>query len=118
MTNEANKADQVNEANEANAAELNARGFQRAFDQRLEQFFAEQAAGFDVPPAELYRLEGYIQAGLELGVLEAAALRRALETLAERYGGEELLARYRADTRLILHQHMAPAPVYPSTRDD
>ncbi len=81
---------------------------------RLRSFFAEQAAGFDVPPATLYRLEGAMDAAVQLGAISQQQLREKILALAEEFLPEPLQHIYRPDSRLLLHLHMAEAPVYPS----
>ncbi|MBD2859155.1 hypothetical protein IB286_09055 [Spongiibacter sp. KMU-158] len=85
-------------------------------DHRLVAFFCEQAEGYDIPPAELYRLEGSMACLLALGLQSESQLKARLLELAAEYGDKALYERYKRDTRLYLHLAMKPAPVYPSTR--
>jgi hypothetical protein len=96
-------------ASKAYAAEL---------DNRLQHFFSEQAAGYDVPPAVVYRIEGFIEAGILLELCTEAAVRDRLVELAEQFSGQRLADIYRQDFHLILHMRMREAPVYPSTKAD
>ncbi len=89
--------------------------FLEELDHRLRSFFEEQEAGFDVPPATLYRLEGAMETAVQLGVIGQLQLRDKLLALAEEFLPQPLQEIYRADTRLALHLHMAEAPVYPGT---
>lgn len=89
--------------------------FLQQLSQRLEQFFSEQADGFDVAPAELYRLEGMMAAAVSIELKTEAEFRQQLQELASRYGDATLLQMYCAEPRLILHMAMKAAPVYPSS---
>lgn len=92
--------------------------FVAELDNRLRHFFSEQADGYDIPPAELYRIEGFIEAGVLLGLCSETTVRQRLIELAEQFSGQRLTDIYRDDYRLILHMRMAEAPVYPSTKPD
>ncbi len=81
---------------------------------RLRAFFTEQAQGWDVPPATLYRLEGAMASAVQLGLVSEAELRGYLLHLAEEFLDENLQGIYRNDRQLLLHLHMHEAPVYPS----
>jgi hypothetical protein len=83
---------------------------------RLLAFFEDQADGLDIPPAVLYRLEGFIEAGVIAKFINAAEIKSRLCELAQRYANTEVAALYRSDERLILHLHMPEAPVYPSKK--
>lgn len=83
---------------------------------RLNTFFSDQAEGLDIPPALLYRLEGFIDAGIMVAFISAADIKKRLTTLAEHYAGAEAAAIYENDDRVILHLLMPEAPVYPSTK--
>ncbi|CAA0089759.1 Uncharacterised protein [Zhongshania aliphaticivorans] len=90
--------------------------FVEELDDRLLSFFRDQSEGFDIPPAVLYRLEGFIEAGLVLGFINPKEIKRRLYDLAIQYGGEEAGELYHNDERIILHVLMPEAPVYPSTK--
>lgn len=81
---------------------------------RLRAVFVEQAEGWDVPPAELYRLEGCMAAAVQLGLIKESEMRDHLVGLAEEFLSEDLQAIYRGDQQLRLHLHMVEAPVYRS----
>lgn len=95
-----------------------AESYRQELQSRLTLFFADQAAGFDIPPAQLYRLEGFIDAGLISGFITEPLLRQQLIDDAQCVCGQELDAFYQQDYRLILHTRMAEAPVYPSTNNE
>lgn len=84
--------------------------------QRLRQFFSDQQQGLDIPPADLYRLEGFIEAGLLMGIVDAPEIKQALIDGAQQHLGTEIAEFYRQDYRLILHLRMHQAPVYPSSK--
>lgn len=81
---------------------------------RLEAFFRDQYEGWDIPPAQLYRLEGVIDAGLSLGLVSQQDVREQLLLLAERYLSKADAELYRQDDDIVLHLRMKTAPVYPS----
>ncbi|MFQ3199454.1 MAG: hypothetical protein ACI9SK_000161 [Zhongshania sp.] len=83
---------------------------------RLNGFFSDQADGLDIPPALLYRLEGFIDAGIMLAFISATDMKKRLTALAEHYAGADAAAIYENDDRIILHLLMPEAPVYPSTK--
>lgn len=85
---------------------------------RLRQFFVDQADGLDIPPGQLYHLEGRMASALDLQLLSEAELRALLVALCRELLGEAAAAVYERDDRVMLHLQMRPAPVYPSTRDD
>ncbi len=83
-------------------------------DLRLDAFFIEQYQGGDIPPAELYRLEGMLETIVKLGLRSEQILREKLRERVKKYVDSALLELYQQDTRLILHMAMREAPVYPS----
>lgn len=89
--------------------------FHRQLRERLHVFFRDQAEGWDIPPAQLYRLEGFIEAGLSLQLVSQDEVRQQLLSLATDYLPEEDAELYQQDDRIVLHLHMKTAPVYPST---
>jgi hypothetical protein len=88
-----------------------------ALDERLTGFFDDQASGLDIPPAVLYRLEGFIEAGILSSFISETEIKSRLVKLAGRYLGDDSAALYRDDERLVLHLRMHEAPVYPSKVD-
>lgn len=91
--------------------------FVDALAARLRSFFEDQAAGLDIPPALLYRLEGRMEMALEFGLIEQQPLRDLLVGLCREILGDTAAQFYLDDQRIILHLHMKPAPVTPSTRE-
>lgn len=91
-------------------------GYLAELDAKLLAFFKDQAEGLDIPPALLYRIEGFIEAGLAAKLISPQEIRGRLCELAERYVHEEVAALYHGDERFILHMHMPEAPVYPSSK--
>lgn len=83
-------------------------------DARLELFFSDQADGLDIPPAILYQLEGFIDAGVVSGFMTRSDIKARLVALAKRYADADTVAVYENDNRIILHLRMSDAPVYPS----
>jgi len=92
-----------------------AKDFCAQLSEKINCFFSDQQQGLDIPPAELYRLEGFIEAGLLAGfILESEVKQRFIDG-AEQYLSTEIADFYRQDYRLILHMRMNEAPVYPSS---
>ena len=90
-------------------------GYRAELSQKIQQFFSDQQQGLDIPPADLYRLEGFIDAGLLLGLIFDTELKQELVDGAEQYLNTVVADFYRQDYRLILHLRMHEAPVYPSS---
>ncbi|AKH69891.1 hypothetical protein IMCC21906_02228 [Spongiibacter sp. IMCC21906] len=82
---------------------------------KLQAFFDDQKEGLDIPPGVLYRLEGQMQLGVEMNLIDEVSLRKNLVEMAESVLGSEAAQCYRDDHRLILHLQMPAAPVHPST---
>lgn len=82
-------------------------------EQQLFDYFASLQSGRDVSPAGRYRLEGYLQALLDAGVLEAAVLRERIEQIAGQYGISEPPL---GDAPNCLPYQVPRAPVFPSTK--
>ncbi|MDF1691575.1 MAG: hypothetical protein P1U47_04330 [Zhongshania sp.] len=83
---------------------------------KLTQFFSDQQQGLDIPPAQLYRLEGYIEAGILVGFITEPEIKQNLIDHAKQYLNSDVAEFYRQDYRLILHLRMATAPVYPGNK--
>lgn len=97
---------------------MNESDFRQSLHEHLATFFADQAQGLDIPPAILYRLEGRIALGIELGLTSVAKVRQTVATLAAEHLGTEAARCYSdvaGDEPVVLHLHMAEAPVFPST---
>ena len=83
--------------------------------EKIHSFFSDQQQGLDIPPAQLYRLEGFIEAGLIAGFVLESEVKKTFIDCAEQYFNTEIADFYRKDYRLILHMRMSEAPVYPSS---
>lgn len=88
--------------------------------QRLKSYFSQLRSQSDISPAQRYRLEGYLQALLEAGLINAAWLTQSIEVLASNlqgsgvlYGNKPLLLDPTCPWRLPLIY--PPAPVEPSS---
>ncbi|WP_373077934.1 hypothetical protein [Zhongshania sp.] len=89
--------------------------YQTELAQKLQCFFSDQQQGLDIPPAQLYRIEGFIEAGLLAGFITELGLKQTLVDSAKQYLNVEVADFYQQDYRLILHMRMHEAPVYPSS---
>ncbi|MEX1670703.1 hypothetical protein AB4876_17415 [Zhongshania guokunii] len=83
---------------------------------KLTQFFSDQRDGLDIPPAQLYRLEGFIEAGILVRFITESEVKQDLIDRAKQYLSHDVAEFYRQDYRLILHLRMPIAPVYPSNK--
>jgi hypothetical protein len=89
--------------------------YRAELSQKMDQFFSDQQQGLDIPPAQLYRLEGFIEAGLLMAYVTEVEIKNQLISGAEKYLNAKIAAFYQQDFRLILHMRMHEAPVYPSS---
>jgi hypothetical protein len=94
----------------------NAEDYEAELVRRLGNFFSDQAQGYDIPPAVLYRLEGFIEAGITAGFSQPQEIQDRLIAAADKHQGKEVAEFYRQDFRLVLHSRLPTAPVYPSTK--
>jgi|TARA_R110001599_G_scaffold269171_1_gene469984 hypothetical protein len=83
--------------------------------QKIAQFFSDQQQGLDIPPALLYRFEGFVEAGLLMGYITETEVKRELVDGAQYYLNTAIAEFYQQDFRLILHMRMREAPVYASS---
>lgn len=66
---------------------MKASEFETIVKTRLLQLFADMSAGLGVSPARRLRLEGYLQAGVEMGLLSRShAVSILCECYAEQFG--------------------------------
>lgn len=87
-------------------------GFTQSVEQRLRELFLEYSQGRDVPPARLFRLEGYIEAGRDVGLISQ---RDACDLIRSTW--EDVLhceLPKSAENTLHIPVAMQRAPVYPS----
>lgn len=89
--------------------------FMDSVEERLEAVFAALEQERDVAPADLYGLEGFMAAGIELELVQQSELRDRIVACAQRHFSDEVVEMYRSDPELMLHMRMKRAPVYPST---
>ena len=98
------------------AAEPKARKrFHALLEERFDALFAAQAAGFDCPPAQRYRLEGMLETGLALGWLDAEQLPAWLAERGQAHAISCLDLRVDADGHVSLRAVSPRAPVHPTT---
>lgn len=89
--------------------------FMDSVEERLESVFSALEQERDVAPADLYGLEGFMAAGIELELVQQSELRERIIACAQRHFSDEVVELYRNDPELMLHMRMKRAPVYPST---
>ncbi len=80
----------------------------------LDAYFRAFAEGSDVPPAQRFYLEGYMQACVDGGLLNLAQVSQLILESCGRHLGDEVASIYQCADALVLHSHMKRAPVYPS----
>ena len=86
--------------------------FQAEATARLEGFYRRLAEYGEAPPASRYRLEGFLEAGLALGLVEEAWLRGRITEAQRRYLDRALPAPPDAAPWAVAVR-WARAPVYP-----
>jgi hypothetical protein len=94
--------------------------FELQLGRRLRAVFAAYAGGQDVAPGERLRLEGYMQAGIELGLASRDELVLLLQQTHLEYMGQELAEPFPPmdeNSVIPIPVRMQRAPVYPSTSD-
>ena len=96
--------------------------WEQAFGARLRPLLARMRAGEDVPPALWYRAEGFAEAGLACGAIDAQALAVLLERVYTQELGADIVTRFGENTstwideqggRVQLRFRLPRAPVYP-----
>lgn len=95
----------------AGAAELGAR-FEREAVQRIGRFYADLARLGETPPARRFALEGFLEAGLWLGLVECGQVQRWLGEAQREHLGAELPVPPAA-AGVALPVRWQRAPVYP-----
>jgi hypothetical protein len=94
--------------------------FLQQVTRRLGLVFAAYARGGDVSPGERLRLEGYMQAGIELGMASREELILLLKQVHLDHLGQELADPFppmEEASVIPIPVRMQRAPVYPSTSD-
>ena len=101
-----------------------ASAWKREFAHRLRPLLERMQSGEDVPPAAWYRAEGFAEAGLAGGSIDAAGLAALLDELYREVLGTEVATRFgepasswidAAACRVQLRFRLPRAPVFPST---
>lgn len=92
---------------------MNNKAFINEVETRLEAVFAAYQGNKDVPPATLFRLEGFIQAGCALGLMTIAEANRLIAKQWQQHIQRPLPAL--STTEVMIPTAMQRAPVYPST---
>jgi hypothetical protein len=91
---------------------VNQNDFIQRVEQRLRDIFLEYNNGCDVPPARLFRLEGYIEAGRDVGLISQ---QQACDLICSAW--REVLnceLPVCAENTIQIPAVMQRAPVYPS----
>ena len=87
---------------------------------RAEGIFSQYASGLDVATGERLRLEGFIQAGLVLGLVEFDDVLAVLDSLHQQAFGKPFEVFPPCDEAscvIAIPTRMQRAPVYSSTKD-
>ncbi len=92
--------------------DVNRDDFIQTIDQRLRDVFLEYNSGRDVPPARLFRLEGYIEAGCDAGLISQ---QQACDLIRSKWQ-EVLRSEFPPSAKNAIHIPVAMqrAPVIPS----
>lgn len=81
---------------------------------RLKTIYVDYASGKDVPPATLFRTEGFLEAACFSGLVKEEEI-RSLMLVAQKAVFGHALSNTQEDG-LTIHSSMKRAPVYPSTQ--
>ncbi len=87
--------------------------FLQLLEEKVSNIFQAYADGKDVPPAENFRTEGFIEAGCQLGIISE---QEAREKIAESYSailGQDFPEQYNKGIKIP--SAMKRAPVFPTT---
>lgn len=82
--------------------------------ERLLGIFNAYANGNDVPPAQVFRTEGFIEAGCCIGLVSEQTVRELMQSLYRQVFDSEFPAM--TGPGIQIPPLMRRAPVYPSTR--
>lgn len=92
--------------------------YTQALTQRIDTVFLAYYAGDDVSPALRFQVEGFIQAGLVLGLMDEPSLNELKQSRYKLiYGEHEALPVSEAEGASLIPVLMKRAPVRPSTPD-
>lgn len=80
---------------------------------KVGEIFKRYVDGVDVSPATIYRAEGFIEAGCELGLISQEDAQKAIEAAWKEFFDEEIGEQNLKGIHIPLF--MERAPVYPST---
>lgn len=94
--------------------QLQQQNYIREIESRLSLIFKAYAGGEDVPPARLYRTEGFIEAGCCMGYITEVAVSKLMQRLHQQILGRRL--DMAAGSGIHIPALMKRAPVYPSTK--
>ena len=89
--------------------------FAEAVEARLRAIFSAYAGGEDVAPAQVFRAEGFIEAGCCMGLMTRTQAVELMQTLHRQIIGGDLPAL--SGDGIHIPFLMKRAPVYPSTKD-
>lgn len=92
--------------------------YAQALTQRIDMVFLAYHAGEDVSPAQRFQVEGFIQAGLALGLMDEPSLNKLKKSRYRLiYGEHGELPFSEAEGASFIPVLMKRAPVRPSTPD-
>jgi hypothetical protein len=88
--------------------------FQTAAQQRLEGFYSNLAQWGEVAPGVRFRLEGYLQAGIDMGLLQRTQLQSMIEASYRSHMGKPPPPSPAPTEHVQLPVYWQRAPVYAS----
>lgn len=89
--------------------------YQLLLEARFKALFERYAEDKDVTPAQRFRLEGFVEAGLELGLITEPELLTLKQQCAEKAFGSTVSAEWWGDA-IVIPAMMKRAPVKPSSK--
>ena len=88
-------------------------GFGREAERRIDDFYRVFAASGEAPPAARYRLEGFLEAGLLLALIDRQSLQGLIDESRLRHLADSSPQPDSASSELWLPLRWRRAPVYP-----
>ncbi|MFT5691950.1 MAG: hypothetical protein ACI92E_001281 [Oceanicoccus sp.] len=85
-----------------------------SIEDRLKAIYVDYASGKDVPPAMLFRTEGFMEAACFSGLVNEEEVRSLMVVTQKAVFGHALSNAQ--EVGLAIHSSMKRAPVYPSTK--
>ena len=92
---------------------LSSDSYRELLEAKVREIFKRYVDGVDVSPATIYRTEGFVEAGCELGLISQMDAQKTIETVWKEFFDEEIGEQNLKG--IHIPSLMERAPVYPST---